>query len=154
MKQVANWLLVVFFVVATIGTARAEERGTPADAKQMVEDALVHIKQVGPAQAFQDFMVSGGKWHKKDIYLLCIDLQGNMTCSGANKALVGKNMLDFISADGQPLIKNMVDIAKTKGSGWVEYQWPHPQTGKMEAKRTYIAKIPSYDGLVGAGAYK
>jgi len=154
MKSFLKCVVAAFFVMAMALAARAQERGTPADAKQMVEDALVHIKQVGPAQAFQDFMVPGGKWHKKDIYLLCIDLRGNMTCSGANKALVGKNMLDFTSADGQPLIKNMVDIAKTKGSGWVEDQWPHPQTGKMEAKRTYIAKIPSYDGLVGAGAYK
>jgi len=154
MKQVVRWLLAVSLLIAMAGAARAQERGAPADAKQMVEEALVHIKQVGPTQAFQDFMVPGGKWHKKDIYLLCIDLDGTMTCSGANKAMVGKNLIDFKSADGQPLIKNLVDLAKTKGSGWVEYQWPHPQTGKMEAKRTYVAKIPGYDGLVGAGAYR
>lgn len=154
MKQAVRWLFAISLVIAMDGAARAQERGTPADAKQMVEEALVHIKQVGATQAFQDFMVPGGKWHKKDIYLFCIDLEGNMTCSGANKAMVGKNMLDFKSADGQPLIKNLVDLAKTKGSGWSEYQWPHPQTGKVEAKRAYVARIPGYDGLVGAGAYK
>jgi len=154
MKQVVRWLLAVSFVMAMAGAARAQERGTPADAKQMVEDALAHIKQVGPAQAFEDFSTPGGKWHKKDIYLFCYDLQGTCTCQGANKPMIGKNLIDFKSADGQPFIRNIVDIAKTKGSGWIEYQWPHPQTNKMEAKRAYIAKIPGYDGLVGSGAYK
>ncbi|MFI5090662.1 MAG: cache domain-containing protein [Terriglobales bacterium] len=154
MKQVVRWLFAVSFVIAVAVVARAQERGTPAEAKQMVEDALAHIKQVGTSQAFEDFSTPGGKWHKKDIYLFCYDLQGTCTCQGANRPMIGKNLLDFKSAAGQPFVRNIVDIAKTKGSGWIEYQWPHPQTNKMEAKRAYIAKIPGYDGLVGAGAYK
>ncbi len=154
MKQIANWFLAVLFVAALTSVARAQERGTPAEAKQMVEDALAHIKQVGPAQAFEDFSTPGGKWHKKDIYVFCYNLQGTVLCHGANRALVGKNLLDLKSPDSQPFVKNFVDIAKTKGTGWTEYQWIHPQTGKMEPKRAYIAKIPGYDGLVGAGAYK
>ena len=86
MKQAVRWLFAVSFVIAVAVVARAQERGTPADAKQMVEDALAHIKQVGPAQAFEDFSTPGGKWHKKDIYLFCYDLQGTCTCQGANKA--------------------------------------------------------------------
>lgn len=154
MKQVVRWLLAVSVVIAVAGTAPAQERGTPADAKQMVEDALAHIKQVGPAQAFEDFSTPGGKWHKKDIYLFCYDLEGTCTCQGTNRPMIGKNLIDFKSADGQPFVRNIVDIAKTKGNGWIEYQWPHPQTKKMEAKRAYIARIPGYDGLVGSGAYK
>jgi len=154
MKQAVRWLLAVFFVIAVAVVARAQERGTPADARQMVEEALAYIKQVGPAHALEEFSAPGGKWHKKDIYLFCYTLEGTSTCSGVNKAMIGKNLIDFKSADGQPLVKNFVDIAKTKGSGWIEFQWPHPQTGKMEAKRAWIARIPGYDGLVGSGAYK
>jgi len=154
MKQMLRWLVAGFFVVGMTLAAYGQERGTPADAKQMVEDALAHIKQVGPAQAFEDFSTPGGKWHKKDIYLFCYNLEGTCICQGANKALIGKNLIDFKSADGQPFIRNVVELAKAKGSGWIDYQWPHPQTNKLEAKRSYIARIPGYDGLVGAGAYK
>jgi signal transduction histidine kinase len=154
MKQVVRWLLAVSFVIAMTGAARAQDHGTEADAKQMVQEALAHIKQVGTARAFEDFNAPGEKWLKKDIYIYCINLDGTCTCHAAKTALVGKNLIDLKTADGEAFIKNMVDLAKTKGSGWVEYRWPHPQTGKMEAKRTYIAKIPGYDGFVASGAYK
>jgi len=152
MKQLLRCLFSVFCVIVMVLTARSQEHGTPAEAKQMVEDALAHIKQVGAAQAFEDFSGSP-KWYKKDIYLFCYSMDGTCTCQGANKAMLGKNLIDYKSADGQPFIKNILELAK-KGGGWIEYQWPHPQTGKLQAKRAYIAKIPGYDGLVGAGAYK
>jgi len=154
MKQIVRWLMAAVFVVAMQGTALAQQRGTEADAKQMVEDALAHIRQVGPARAFEDFNAPGEKWKKKDIYIYCINLDGTCTCHAAKTALVGKNLLDLKTPDGNAFIKNMVDLAKTKGSGWVEYRWPHPQTGKVETKRTYIVKIPGYDGFVASGAYK
>jgi signal transduction histidine kinase len=80
-------------------------------------------------------------------------MDGTNVCHGANAALIGKNLIDLKTADGQFLVKNLVDIAKTKGSGWIDYKWPHPQTKKTESKRAYVVKIPGYDGLIGAGCY-
>jgi hypothetical protein len=144
---------VVMLVPATLQIAYAEERGSAADAKQMVEDALVRIKEIGPAKAFEEFSAPGGRWHKKDIYLFCYKMDGTNVCHGANKALIGINLIDLKTADGQLLIKNLVDIAARKGSGWITYEWPHPQNKKTETKRAFVMKIPGYDGLVGAGCY-
>lgn len=155
MKQTLQYFLA--FVIGSLlftGTTMAQElRGSNTDAKQMVEQAIQHIQDVGPAKAFEDFSTPGGKWHNKDIYLFCYKMDGTNVCHGANKALIGKNLIDLKTADGQFLIKNLADIAKTKGSGWIDYQWPQPQTKKTEAKRAYVMKIPHYDGLVGAGCY-
>jgi len=120
----------------------------------MVQEALIHIKEVGPEKAFEDFSTPGGKWHKKDIYLFCYKFDGTNVCQGANKAFIGKNLIDIKSADGQPFVRNIIEIAKTKGSGWIKYQWPHPQTNKIENKQAWVAKIPGYDGLVASGAYQ
>lgn len=154
MKQMLKWMLiaaVMAFVCS--GVVSAEERGKPEDAKKMVDEAVAHIKAVGPAKAFEDFSTPGGKWHNRDIYLFCYKMDGTNVCHGANKALIGKNLIDLKTADGQFLIKNLVTIAQTKGSGWIDYQWPHPETKKTEAKKAYVVKIPGYDGLVGAGSY-
>ena len=48
----------------------------------------------------------------------------------------------------------MMEVAKTKGSGWVEYDWAHPQTKKVEGKASYALKIPNFDGFVGVGVYR
>jgi hypothetical protein len=155
MKHTLRHLLATLIAIVFLtGFALAEEpRGTSADAKLMVEQAVAHIKEVGPAKAFEDFSTPGGKWHNKDIYLFCYQMDGTNVCHGANKALIGKNLIDLKTADGQFLIKNLIDIAKEKGSGWINYQWPHPVTKKTEEKRAYLIKIPGYDGLVGAGCY-
>jgi hypothetical protein len=146
-------MVAAVLAFACSGAFAAEERGTPADAKKMVDEAIAHIKQVGPEKAFEDFSTPGGKWHNKDIYLFCYKTDGTNVCHGANKALIGKNLIELKTADGQLLIKNLITIAETKGSGWIDYQWPHPETKKTEAKKAYVVKIPGYDGLVGAGSY-
>jgi cytochrome c len=151
MVKVAFALIALLMMCNSIVTA--EERGTPAEARKMVEEALARVKEVGPTKAFEEFSSPGGKWHNKDIYLFCYNTDGTNVCHGANKALIGKNLIELKTADGQLLIKNLVTIAQTKGSGWIDYQWPHPQTKKTEAKRAFVAKIPGYDGLVGAGCY-
>ncbi|MBI2309152.1 MAG: cache domain-containing protein [Rhodocyclales bacterium] len=140
--------------LACLGAAQAQERGTENEAKAMVEQALQAVKTMGAEQAFQEFSTPGGKWHAKDLYLFCYKLDGTNTCHGANKALIGKNLIDLQTADGQPLIKNMSGIASSKGSGWIEYRWPHPQTKKLEDKKAWVAKIPGYDGFLGVGVYK
>jgi cytochrome c len=154
MKHLLGLLLVISIAIPLLGgTVFAEERGTAAEAKKMVEDAIAHIKQVGHEKAFQEFSAPGGKWHNKDVYLFCYQMDGTNVCHGANQALIGKNLIELKTADGQLLIKNLITIAQTKGSGWIDYQWPHPQTKKTEPKRAFVMKIPGYDGLVGAGIY-
>ncbi len=138
-----------------LGIARAHAANGSADeAKALVTQAIAHIQEVGPDKAFTDFGTPGGKWHDKDLYLFAYKLDGTNVAHGANKALVGKNLIEMKTADGQLLIKNMVDLVKAKGSGWIDYQWPHPETKKTEAKSAFVKKIPNYDGLVGCGIYK
>ena len=155
MKQGLHQLLAVtiavMFVAGTV--AGQEERGSCAEAKKMVEEAIEHMNEVGTAKAFDDFSTQGGKWHNKDIYVFCYKMDGTNVCHGANRILIGKNLIDLKTADGQFLIRNLIDIGQSKGSGWIDYQWPHPQTKKTEAKRSYVIKIPGYDGIVGAGCY-
>jgi len=153
MKQLLRLSIVVLCIFACVGKAVGQKSGTAAEAKQMVQDALAYIKDVGPEKAFQDFSTPGGKWHNKDIYLFCYKLDGTNVCHGANTALIGKNLIDMKTADGQLLIQNFVTLVTTKGSGWVDYEWPHPETKKTVPKRAFVTKIPGYDGMIGAGIY-
>jgi hypothetical protein len=155
MKQLFRLFLAISIVVTLIaGTALAQQHGTAAEAKQMVQEGLAYIAKVGPEKAFVDFSNTTGKWHNKDIYLFCYKSDGTCVCNGDNPVLLGKNLIDFRYADGQTHIKEMVDLANSKGSGWVDYPWPQPQTKKLEAKRSWVVKIPNYDGFIAAGIYK
>lgn len=145
--------LFIFQFVAT-GLVFAQERGTANDAKALVEKGLAHIKAVGPQKAFEDFSAKDNEWHVKDLYLFANSSDGVTTAHGGNKGLIGKQMVDLKDANGKAFIREMVDTAKNKGSGWVDYMWTNPTTKKVEAKSSYVVKIPDYDGFLGVGIYK
>jgi len=145
-------LLLIQF--AGIGCALAQERGTADQAKALVERGLAHVKAVGVEKAAEDFSNKDGKWHERDLYIFLQKFDGNTIAHGGNKGLVGKNMMDLKDANGQAFIRSMIDTAKGKGSGWVDYMWTNPQTKKVESKSSYVVKIPDFDGLIGVGIYK
>jgi hypothetical protein len=149
-----QFLCVLFIQFAAIGCALAQERGTADQAKALVEKGLSHIKSAGIEKAAEDFSNKDGKWHEKDLYVFVQKFDGNTIAHGGNKGLVGKNMIDLKDANGQTFIRSMIDTAKSKGSGWVDYMWTNPQTKKVEPKTTYVVKIPDFDGLIGVGIYK
>lgn len=144
-------LFLAFFCL--VGLARADN-ATPDEARKLVDEAIAHVKAAGPDKAFADFSTPGGKWQDRDLYLFCYRFDGTNVCHGANKALIGKNLLELKTADGQQLIKNMAELVKAKGSGWVEYKWPHPQTKQIEDKKAFVKAIPGFDGFLGAGVYR
>lgn len=145
-------LAIIQFLAA--GFAHAQERGTADQAKALVEKGLAHIKTVGVDKAAEDFSAKDGKWHEKDLYVFVQKFDGTTVAHGGNKGLVGKNMIELKDANGQAFIRSMIDTAKTKGSGWVDYMWTNPQSKKVEPKTTYVVKIPAFEGLIGVGIYK
>jgi hypothetical protein len=146
--------IAVSILLAVAASAQAQRNGTPAEAKQMVQEALVHIKEVGLAAAVVDFNEPVGRWHRKEIYIFCYKMDGTCMCMGANKSLVGENLKDFKNQDGRRPVGLMLDMVNSKGEGWVDYQWLHPQTKRPQEKHAYVIKIPGYDGLIGAGVYR
>ena len=134
--------------------AQAQQNATRDEAKTMVDAAVEHVKKVGAQQAFKDFSDKGNsQWQKKDLYVFAYNMEGVNVAHGANDKLIGKNLIDLKDPNGKALIQALRDTA-AKGGGWVEYEWPHPQTKKIESKISYTRKLSNFDGFVGAGVYR
>lgn len=151
--------LFQFFVASVMlfaltGHALSQEKGSKDDAKALAEAAVTHVKRVGIDQAFRDFTLDKTTWSKKDIYVFVNDFAGVTKAHGANERLIGKSLLELKDQNGKLFIKEMTELAKSKGSGWVEYDWAHPQTKRVEGKTTYVLRIPAYEGYIGVGVYR
>jgi signal transduction histidine kinase len=66
--------------------------------------------------------------------------------------MIGKELIDMKDADGKEFVKERIEIAKTKGSGWQDYKFTDPLTKKIEHKRAYIERHG--DLIFGCGIYK
>jgi cytochrome c len=144
--------LVVTLLLGASALVSAQERGTKEEAKALADAAAAHVQKVGAEKASKDFMQDKAAWTKKDLYVFMYDMKGNCLANGANNSLVGKNLIDMKDQNGKPIIAEFTKTVQTNGTGWVDYEWAHPQTKKVEGKTSYIAKAG--EGYVGVGAYR
>lgn len=146
-------IFALLLVFAPRVVLAAGEHGTRDEAKAMVEKAVAYLKQVGPEKAFAAFGDKANKdFHDRDLYIFVRSMDGNTVAHGANPGLIGHTNLELKDADGKLYNKEMIDLANSKGSGWVDYRWPNPISHKIEPKSSFVEKAGDY--VVGAGAYK
>ena len=60
-------------------------------------------------------------------------------------------MREINDAAGTPLFKQMITLAKDKGTGTVDYVWRNPATNAVEQKHSLIQRFD--DVLLGVGYY-
>jgi signal transduction histidine kinase len=143
-------LFATVFSLFALSVGHAAEQGTAAEA--MVKKAVAFIKANGPEKAYEEF-TNGKTFKDRDLYIIVYDLNGKNLAQGANPKLVGKDLIGLKDPDGKPLIQMFVDLAKSKGKGWVEgYKFLNPVSQKIEGKAMYLERLG--DTLVGCGIYK
>jgi cytochrome c len=63
-----------------------------------------------------------------------------------------KNRIELKDPDGVLFIREIINVATTKGKGWVDDKYPNPTSGAIEQKTSYLEL---YDDLIiGSGVYK
>ena len=86
-------------------------------------------------------------------YFFINDFDGINIAHGADASHQGQNNYDLQDAHGAYIIRDMIDIAKNDGSGYYQYYWNNPATGKEETKVAYISRIPDTEYFIAAGFY-
>ncbi len=152
MKKVVLFAGLAIFLMA--GFCFAEERGTAKDAEMLVKNAVAYYQANGKAKALAEFSNPNGKFADipKGLFIFAYDFTGKCVAQGANPGMVGKDLIGLKDPDGKPLIKDMIEIAKSKGKGWYDYKWSNPATKKMELKSSYVERVE--DIMVGCGFYR
>jgi signal transduction histidine kinase len=149
--KLRNILIAVVLCLFVAASVSAQQRGTPAEAKKMVEDAIAYIKANGQEKAFAEINNPRGKFVDRDLYITVYDLNGTCLARGANPELLGKSLIGAKDPDGKFFIKERMELAKTKGSGWQDYKFTNPLTKKVESKTFYFERYK--DIVFGSGAY-
>jgi len=150
MKKILMALFINLF------TASLVLASGPADeakmAKAMVEEAVSFFNSQGKEKALVEFSNPKGKFVKGELYVFAYDLNATIIAHPINPKLIGKSLIDVPDADGKLFRKEIAELAKTKGSGWVDYKYKNPVSNKIEDKTTLIQKVS--DVIICCGIYK
>jgi len=150
MKKLVILCFVMAFVVGLGASSFASSSQT--DVKALVEKAATFFKSNGKEKALAEFSKSKGAFDKGDLYVFAYDMSATVVAHPKNGKLIGKNLLEVPDTDGKYFRKEIVDVAKNKGSGWVDYKYLNPETKKVEHKTTYLLRVD--DTIICCGAYK
>ena len=136
------------------------ESATKEECIAKCEEAAQLITEKGMDAAFQRLQKKDGKFVWKDSYVYVMDFTGTHLTHPLRPDSVGKNFLEAKLPDGRYLVKELIEIAKTKGEGWIEYMYPKPEElakpkpWKLSKKLAYVYRIPGKELFVSAGVFE
>jgi signal transduction histidine kinase len=68
--------------------------------------------------------------------------------------LVGQKHLGLKDAAGKPFVDEMIEVARTKDSGWITYTWTNPATKKVQPKKSWIQRVEGTDMYTLCGIFQ
>ncbi|HUJ68047.1 MAG TPA: methyl-accepting chemotaxis protein [Syntrophorhabdales bacterium] len=114
---------------------------TCADAEELVEKAAAYMKTHGKERALAEINDPKGQFVRKGLFLLAGDLVGNVLAHGLEKGAIGKTFIGAKDAEGKAFVKETMNLAKAKGSGWVEFAIQNPVTKKIQRKLAHCRRV-------------
>ena len=145
-KLVVRSLAVLSLALAT--SALAADFGTSAEAKAMLEKAMVALK-ANQATALSMFTKGEGGFKDRDLYPFCGGPDGMFT---AHPTLVGKSLKELKDKSGKALGEEIYKTAQQGKIGEVSYMWPRPGTTEPVQKVSFVTKVG--DQVCAVGYYK
>lgn len=136
-----------------LGVGYYAPRSTADDARKLLDAASAQIRRQGMSKALAAFNDRNGPFVHDDLYVFVVNLtSGKFEAHGMNPKWTGTDASDLHDVEGRPLVKEMLELARSKGEGSVDYVWRNPVTNAVENKRTFIRR--ENGSLIGVGFYR
>jgi len=127
-------------------------QGTADQARQMVFDAMVHLRTAGFEQAVIDFHDQGGPFIDRDLYVFIFDRAGRYQVHGAMPEKDGTDLHAIPGLDADQLVADAWALCDQEQGGWVNYTITNPVTRAVQAKTSYVMPLDA-QRLIGCGCY-
>ena len=135
-----------------VGAFKLDRMKARDEAVALVKKAAAHLAAVGPKRAFADFHDSRAGFMYGDFYVFALDMNCVLHANGAEPETCGSDHSGNVDADGKRFSLELVEVARTRGRGWVDYRRANRRTGRIESKSSYVERVGDF--LVGCGIYR
>jgi cytochrome c len=136
--------------ILTASAARAADPATPDEAKALAEKAAAHMAAVGPDKAIADFNDANGGFVDRELFVVVYTPDNKIVGSYGVPVLRGKDATTLKDVEGREFGKDIIALAKSQGSGWVDYRMTNPATKKVGLKTSWVIRVGDYILFVGA----
>ena len=143
--------LAAVLTLSPTALAQQAKFGTPAEAKAMLERAVVAVK-ADKAKALAMFNKGEGGFKDRDLQPFCFDAKTGELLATTVPANLGKNQCEFKDKTGKEFGKEQCTVAVEGKFTEVSYMFPRPGESEPTSKVSFITKVG--DLICGVGYYK
>ncbi len=129
-------------LVENVQTLLAHYHGL-AKSGAMAEDAA----KKAALEAVRDMRYGGEE------YFWINDLDGLMLMHPTSAKLEGQQIIDLKDKAGKPFFKEMIDLTRGQGGGFVYYMWPKAGFQEPVRKLSYVTAYKPWNWMIGSGIY-
>ena len=153
-KQV---ILICTSLILAAGSANSQQSPPTSEKAKQIEALVNKAAAIVDAKgkvALSEFRERGSEWWSGDVYVFAYSPDGTVILNPAFPAREGRAYHGEKDKKGKAFHDELINTAKTKGSGWVDYWLPKPGQTEPSQKWSYVKAVKA-DGvaLVGAGFY-
>jgi signal transduction histidine kinase len=151
--NIVRHLAVAAVALMVASAAIAQTRPTAEQAKSITLKAAELVSTQG-VEAARPVLHQEGEFRHGEIYVNVIDFEGHWLVYPPRPAGEGQSMINVKDADGKLIVQEIIKLAKERGEGWVEYRWVNPASNRIEAKVSYVKRVPNLEVITYVGTYK
>jgi cytochrome c len=148
-------LILVGVLILSSPEPSASSEPQSEDAKQIMAfvDEAASLLQSKGTEAFKEFRKRDSKWLKGVTYVFVLNMDGVLLFDPIGPNFEGKSVIDSKDVNGKAYIQEMIEMAKTKRSAWMEIMRSEPGESKPSEKRSYFRKVKAGEEvfIVGSG---
>jgi signal transduction histidine kinase len=149
MKHLATGVLLCL----TLGGTAIAAEPTEKDAIAMSERGAAFYKAHGKDELIKHITNKDAEFVQGPMYIYMRDFaSGTNIAHPFNQSIVGKDLNDVPDVNGKYYRKDIMEVAKKDGKGWVDYMYKNPTNGKVESKTGYVQRVG--DVILVTGIYK
>jgi len=132
---------------AALGLAAAVTASPAAEpaAKQavaLVEQGSAFLRAQGKSELIRRINARDPMFYRGALYLHMRDARtGVMLAHPVHPWLVGQDLTDVPDASGRKYRRDILELAATRGKGWVDYTYKNPADGHAEPRSNYITRV-------------
>src|SRR5215470_6356110 len=121
---------------------------------QTLVDRAAELVNSKGKEAFSEFRQRGSGWFSGDTYIFAYAPDGTVVLNPAFPAREGRAYHGEKDKKGKAFHDEILKLAQTKGSGWVDYWLPKPGQTEPSQKWSYVKAVKAEGvAVVGAGFF-
>ena len=152
--SILGFIMMFLFVFSFSGIAMAQEKATKKECIAKCREAAKQIKELGLDTVLKKISDKNGEFVWKDSYVVCFN--DEKILAHPVNFIIGMKTSTIRDSNGLAYMKEMMNVAGTKGEGWVNYMYVNRKSGdpKPKPKTSYVLYIPEEKIFLGAGIFK